>query len=1460
MPLKHPKTSSRAPHICSGRGVTRLLLVWAFIMPLQAQVPGPNVNMVSGTQWPGGDPFLQRQNEPSMAISSRNPLHMLAGANDYRTVDLPGVSGAAEPTGDSWLGLFKSFDGGQTWTSTLVPGYPQDTSLAGILSPLKGLGAGADPSVRAGTNGLFYYSGLAFNRQAGGASKVFVATFTDDNNVPGGDSIRFLWTIPVKTSTANTFEDKPSLAVDIPRANSTSCIVPTLPLQNTQIFRGGSVYVAWTEFAGTGEGSPARILFSRSMNCGLTWSAPKQISDPAITFNQGATVAIDPNNGNLYIAWRVFATTQPAQAHAIMYAASTDGGNTFSKATLVTSITPFDQDDSAVAFRTNAFPTMAVDAASHVYLAWSQRNAGPTGVARIMVVTGTPTPRPGTNPLLWSTAVAVDANTSPGHQIMPAMAFSAGKLTVAWYDLRNDDLLTLYTPQAGGQYSTSPVNDGGFPDFPAFGPGIQDPPGPTYATDARRQTLDVRAAQATPGNPPGFLPSVQVSQYAFGSTAQNPFVIQQLAVNPPNLPMFLSGTLAFFGDYIDVAGPTFIANHNGTWRYNNQPGDPDFTHVVWTDNRNVVPPADGNWANYTPPTYGTSTTSIFDPTQQRPACNPLAPPGNTGDRNQDIYTALLSPGLVVSAPGNAKLLGTGSNGKLIQREFPITVANTTPVARQYQITMSSQPVGGVASFLQAPVQTNPATPYPLTTITVQVPGLSSTSRSVFATSTDAHATVVVNVVELNPPNGNPPEAGSATINSDPANPPASSSSSSETYNTTISSPALSLPNTVNGSIVTPDVNANLNPYINPSIPNPSIPNPSIPNPSIPNPSIPNVAIADATWVNTATSNTPTVVGVNLVGQSPDPRLGVKLQLIIYKNYTTPLAQGCTLGVQSHFVPVANITDVSFATVQQLTQPAALNPSIPGVTLAPGETALITLRAYIPSPGGDTTQALAIYNPATQATPVPVSLAANTGTNLPPPSPLTILTKSLPPATLTVSYPAQTLQLFGGTGPYTWSLAIGSGPLPTGITLSTSGVISGTPTGTAGTASFTVLVTDAANNSALQPLQLAVSPNPPLIASPASGFSTISPLQLAGTSLAGAAITVFDSGTQVGTTTAIGTAFSVSVPLSPGAHSLTATQTVSSLTSTASAVVTVTIVPPAPLIASPASGFSTTSPLQLAGTSLAGAAITVFDLGIQVGTTTAIGTAFSVSVPLSVGLHSLTATQTVSSLTSAASAAVTGTIVPPAPLIASPASGFSTTSPLQVSGTSLAGAAITVFDGATPVGTTTAIGTAFSVSVPLSPGAHSLTATQTVNSITGAASTAVPGTIVNTFNVNTAETGTVTITPLGGPFQTTNAAFGFCVGPNTDNCGGSGLSSSVTITATQVIFGFSGSTFSATGTFVVQISGFTSTINSVTLNSGAMIAGTIGVTSSFPANSITFTGTANGGFNCFGGCTVAFNVQ
>ncbi|MCX5730725.1 MAG: hypothetical protein NTY18_05095, partial [Deltaproteobacteria bacterium] len=109
-----------------------LTVTLALPFAARGQIAGESVNMVSGTGWPGGDPFLQRQNEPSIAVSSANPQHLLAGANDYRSVDLPAVvDGGTKMAADAWLGVFKSYDGGQTWKSYLMPGYPQDVSYDG---------------------------------------------------------------------------------------------------------------------------------------------------------------------------------------------------------------------------------------------------------------------------------------------------------------------------------------------------------------------------------------------------------------------------------------------------------------------------------------------------------------------------------------------------------------------------------------------------------------------------------------------------------------------------------------------------------------------------------------------------------------------------------------------------------------------------------------------------------------------------------------------------------------------------------------------------------------------------------------------------------------------------------------------------------------------------------------------------------------------------------------------------------------------------------------------------------------------------------------------------------------------------------------------------------------------------------------------------------------------------------
>src|SRR5260370_10740226 len=137
-----------------------LFIALGLMTPLllaQAPAVGQNINMVAGTKWPAGDPFLTKQNEPSMAVSSLNAQHLLAGANDYRLVDLsqavdiPGETGA----GDAWVFLFTSMDGGTSWRSRPMSGCPLNVAQCNnpLSSAIKGLQYAADHVVRPGPYG-----------------------------------------------------------------------------------------------------------------------------------------------------------------------------------------------------------------------------------------------------------------------------------------------------------------------------------------------------------------------------------------------------------------------------------------------------------------------------------------------------------------------------------------------------------------------------------------------------------------------------------------------------------------------------------------------------------------------------------------------------------------------------------------------------------------------------------------------------------------------------------------------------------------------------------------------------------------------------------------------------------------------------------------------------------------------------------------------------------------------------------------------------------------------------------------------------------------------------------------------------------------------------------------------------------------------------------------------------------
>ena len=64
--------------------------------------------------------------------------------------------------------------------------------------------------------------------------------------------------------------------------------------------------------------------------------------------------------------------------------------------------------------------------------------------------------------------------------------------------------------------------------------------------------------------------------------------------------------------------------------------------------------ADGNpWNDYTPPELPGRASALSIPRSLVPMCIP----GNAGSRNQNVYSARITGGLLVGSPGNTKRLG-----------------------------------------------------------------------------------------------------------------------------------------------------------------------------------------------------------------------------------------------------------------------------------------------------------------------------------------------------------------------------------------------------------------------------------------------------------------------------------------------------------------------------------------------------------------------------------------------------------------------------------------------------------------------------------------------------------------------------------------------------------------------------------------------------------------------------------
>jgi hypothetical protein len=378
------------------------------------------------------------QNEPSVAVDPRSTNVVVAGSNDYC---------AALVNGDVWAGYYRSTDGGAHWQDSLLPGYPADTSPAGVASPTQGqCGAAGDPTQSFDRDGRLFYGFICFNRAKPVNGSTYVATYDQD----GAHYVRTALVDPgspsAQSSGSGLFQDKINLVVDQTRGPNS-----------------GNVYVAWARYSGKAANNV--ILFSRSTDHGATFSPPTRVS-PGLGEEQFADLAVGPD-GTVWLTYRNFAH-QGSTANTISVESSTDGGLSFSQPQVLAAFRPFDStqfsgngagdcgdapNNCPTGFTFSRFASLSAVTAdgTGVHVVWNGELAN--GQSKIFVRNSAD----GTN---WSAAATLDT-VAVGHQYFPDIASADGVITAVFYDSRND---AGYSPSRPTGNTAAGANSGGAVD------------------------------------------------------------------------------------------------------------------------------------------------------------------------------------------------------------------------------------------------------------------------------------------------------------------------------------------------------------------------------------------------------------------------------------------------------------------------------------------------------------------------------------------------------------------------------------------------------------------------------------------------------------------------------------------------------------------------------------------------------------------------------------------------------------------------------------------------------------------------------------------------------------------------------------------------------------------------------------------------------------------------------------
>lgn len=357
----------------------------AFAIPAAALADAP----VSVGSSPA--PFPQnKQNEPAVAVDPWNTQIVLAGSNDE--IDEPNCNGSDCPfvQGIGNTGVYWSDNGGSSWTQPNYTGYSARTGPGGSQGDLgsgligtlpnydtAGLVSDGDPAVAwgpaPGSDGSFdwnngeraYFANLTANFSSVRSDEAFkgyeaIAVSHTLNLQDAMAGLNSGWSAPAVVSQArqssSTFSDKEAVWAD--------------DAATSKYF--GNVYVCWTDFRSatlTGNGN-APIMISHSIDGGNTWSRGIQLTaahnNSAAGGRQGCDMRTD-SNGIL----SVFFTDSANRQEVIKEVRSSDGGNTFGKAMVLTTesnpggpsvVRPGENDniDGVAGSRTDDFPHITI--------------------------------------------------------------------------------------------------------------------------------------------------------------------------------------------------------------------------------------------------------------------------------------------------------------------------------------------------------------------------------------------------------------------------------------------------------------------------------------------------------------------------------------------------------------------------------------------------------------------------------------------------------------------------------------------------------------------------------------------------------------------------------------------------------------------------------------------------------------------------------------------------------------------------------------------------------------------------------------------------------------------------------------------------------------------------------------------------------------------------------------------